>query len=155
MYHTGNVEGVGATLVDLMSFFSSPQRDDTLMREAGVTLDRALAPILVRLAMCGPLSVAGVAAEVGRDHTTVSRQLAKLEALGLIARQDDRPDRRLRTAALTVTGETVVSAITDARRRLLSKVLAGWSERDLEDLARLNRQLVDSLRTAERGERKG
>ena len=131
-----------------MSFFGSPQRDDTLLREAGVALDRALFPILVRLARSGPLSVAGLAAQVGRDHTTISRQLAKLESLELVQRPAAGADRRVRTAGLTVAGEDVVQAITAARRRLLSKALAGWSEADLASLAALNQRFVDALTEA-------
>ncbi len=84
MYHTRDIDDLAIALVDLMSFFSSPQRDDALLREAGVTLDRALFPLLVRLAMGGPLGVASLGTQVGRDHTTISRQLTKLEKMGLI-----------------------------------------------------------------------
>jgi hypothetical protein len=38
-----------------------------------------------------------------------------------------------------------VLAITDARRRLLSRALADWSATDLADLAALNRRFVDAL----------
>ena len=133
-----------------MSLFASPRRDDTLLREAGVKLDRALFPLLVRLAMGGPLSVAGLAAQVGRDHTTISRQLAKLETLGLVARPGAEPDGRVRTAALTAAGETVVAAIAAARRRSLSTALADWSEADRARLATLNRRFVDALGRAAR-----
>lgn len=121
-----------------MSFINSPRRDDVLLREAGVKLDRALFPLLVRLGRSGPISVAGLAAQVGRDHTTISRQLAKLQDLGLIARQDGAGDRRMRTARLSAAGEEIVEAITAARLRLLSRALAGWREADLTKLANLN-----------------
>ena len=150
MYHTRDIDELGAALIDLASFFSSPQRDDALLREAGVDLDRALFPILVRLGRCGPLSVAALAAQVGRDHTTLSRQLSKLDGLGLISRRQAGADRRVRTAALTAAGETVVQAITAARQRLLSKVLADWSEADRASLATLNRRFVVALGDAVR-----
>jgi DNA-binding MarR family transcriptional regulator len=145
VYHTRDIDGLVAALIDLMAFLASPQRDDVLLREAGVSLDRALFPLLIRLSAAGPVGVAALADQVGRDHTTISRQLAKLEALGLIARQDDASDRRIRIARLTAAGEAVVLAITDARRRLLSRALAEWSEADLADLATLNRRFVDAL----------
>ncbi|THD58709.1 MAG: MarR family transcriptional regulator [Phenylobacterium sp.] len=128
-----------------MSFLNSPRRDEVLLREAGVSLDRALFPLLVRLGARGPLSVAGLADQVGRDHTTLSRQLAKLEGLGLIARHGGEGDRRVRTAHLTAAGEAAVQAITAARRRLLSKALAGWDPADRARLAALNRRFVDAL----------
>jgi DNA-binding MarR family transcriptional regulator len=131
-----------------MSFLNSPQRDDVLLNEAGVDLDRALFPLLVRLDMSGPLSVAVLADQVGRDHTTVSRQLAKLERLGLISRQADGDDRRVRTASLTAAGDGIVRAITAARRRLLSRALADWSDADRASLAILNRRFVDALAQA-------
>ena len=150
MHHTRDVAGLAAALVELISFLNSPRRDDLLLDEAGVELDRALFPLLVRLGMAGPLSVAGLADQVGRDHTTISRQLAKLEGLGLILRQDGADDRRVRSARLTPAGEAVVQAISGARRRLLSRALAEWSETDLADLARLNRRFVDALAEAGR-----
>ena len=131
-----------------MSFLSSPRRDEVLLSEAGVDLDRALFPLLVRLAMSGPLSVAGLADQVGRDHTTISRQLAKLASLDLIARQEGGADKRVRTARLTAAGHTAVQAITGARRRLLSRALAEWSDTDRANLATLNRRFVDSLSDA-------
>jgi DNA-binding MarR family transcriptional regulator len=151
VHDTRDIEGLAGALVELIGFLNSPRRDDLLLNEAGVDLDRALFPLLVRLGMLGPLSVAGLADQVGRDHTTISRQLAKLEALGLIARRDGAADRRVRTARLTTAGEDVVQAISAARRRLLSRALADWSEADLADLARLNRRFVDALAEAGRG----
>jgi len=138
-------------MIELIGFLNSPRRDDTLLREAGVRLDRALFPLLVRLGMSGALSVGDLADQVGRDHTTVSRQLAKLEDLGLVARQAADADRRVKAAVLTAEGEAVVEAITAARRRLLTRALAGWTENDRTSLAVLNRRLVDSLVEAAEG----
>jgi len=154
MYDTRDIEGLVAALIDLMSFFNSPRRDDVLLREAGVSLDRALFPLLVRLAMFGPLSVAGLADQVGRDHTTISRQLSKLESLDLISRQGGS-DKRVRTATLTAAGDKIVHAITAARQRLLSRALADWSEIDLASLATLNRRFVDALAEGDTGIRVG
>jgi len=144
------IDQLAAALIDLIGFLNSPQRDDALLGEAGVDIDRALFPLLVRLDKTGPLSVAGLADQAGRDHTTISRQLAKLERLGLISRQGGG-DRRVRTADLTAAGDKVVRAISSARQRLLSRALAEWDETDLASLASLNRRFVDALRDAGRG----
>ena len=138
-------------MIKLIGFLNSPRRDDALLKEAGVSLDRALFPLLVRLGMSGALSVGDLADQVGRDHTTVSRQLAKLEEMGLVARQAADADRRVKAAALTVEGEAVVQAIAGARRRLLSRALADWSEDDRTRLADLNQRFVDSLVEAAEG----
>jgi DNA-binding MarR family transcriptional regulator len=137
MQNTRNVDRLGASLVDLISFLNSPQRDDALLREAGVRLDRALFPLLVGLGRKGPLSVAELADSVGRDRTTVSRQLAKLESLRLIARCATGGDRRRNAAQLTAGGRKIVHAISLARRRLLAKALADWNDADCGALAEL------------------
>jgi DNA-binding MarR family transcriptional regulator len=138
------LDALAGAMLDLLGFLNSPQRDDALLREAGVSLDRALFPLLVILGARGALGVAELADQVGRDHTTVSRQLAKLESLDLVARQEG-DDRRRRAAALTSAGKKIVRAITQARRRLLSKALAQWSEADRAALASLNRRFADAL----------
>ena len=150
MYNTDIIDGFAMSLVELIGFFSAPQRVELLLKEADVDLDRALFPLLVCLAMRGPLSVAGLSSQIGRDHTTISRQLSKLESLGLIARQSGADDKRVRTINLTPAGEDIAQAVTAARRRLLSRALAGWSEADLTDLARLNRRFLVTLTDAVR-----
>jgi DNA-binding MarR family transcriptional regulator len=124
---------------------NSPQRDDVLLREASVSLDRALFPLLVALGVRGRLCVAELADLVGRDYTTVSRQLAKLAVLKLIRRREDASDRRKTAAELTAAGGDIVRKIALARRRLLAKALAEWSEADTQALANLNRRFADTL----------
>lgn len=85
---------------------------------------------------------------MGRDHTTISRQLAKLERLSLIERQAEADDRRVRTATLTAGGHAIVAAIAAARQRLLSKALAAWPDTDRQALAVLSRRFVDALADA-------
>jgi DNA-binding MarR family transcriptional regulator len=149
--NTRDWDRLGAALVDLMSLFASPRRDDVLMREARISLDRALLPLLVRLGMQGPLGVAELADQVGRDRTTVSRQLAKLETLDLVERCDDDADRRRRAARLTEEGRTTTRAIVLARRRLLARALADWSAADREALADYVRRFADALIDFARG----
>jgi DNA-binding MarR family transcriptional regulator len=145
MHDTRNLDDLASALVDIVGFLNSPRRDDALLREAGVSLDRALFPLLVRLGLRGPLGVAELADQVGRDHTTVSRQLAKLESLHLIGRCEDAGDRRRRAAQLTDTGRAIVQAITLARQRLLSRALRDWRAADLSNLATLTRRFADTV----------
>lgn len=145
MYNTASIDTVARALVDLLGFFSSPQRVDLLLKEAGVVLDRALVPLLVGIATRGTLSVAALADQVGRDSTTVSRQIAKLEQLGLIAKIPGETDRRIRMVTLAPAGEALARSVAAARQRLLARALAAWSEDDLGDLGRLNAKFVESL----------
>jgi len=116
VHHTHNADGLAGALLDLVGILNSPRYDDILLREAGVAIDRALFPLLVCIGAAGSVSVVELAEQVGRDHSTVSRQTAKLETLGLVTRQKGQRDQRVREAALTTDGRRAVKAITAARR---------------------------------------
>jgi DNA-binding MarR family transcriptional regulator len=132
-------------LIDVVGFFNRPQNDAILLREASVSLDRALFPLLVLIQRRGPLRVGELADRVGRDYTTVSRQVAKLESLGLVARRPGKADRRVTEAVITEKGQAMSELLDAARVRLATIVLAHWSEQDLKDLTRLLRRFADNL----------
>ncbi|HXJ92846.1 MAG TPA: MarR family winged helix-turn-helix transcriptional regulator [Terriglobia bacterium] len=136
---------VHRALVDLVGLMNRPQRDSALLREAGVELDRALFPLLIAVEHKGPVGVVELGELVGRDYTTVSRQMAKLDSLGLIARRPSRSDNRVREAVITAKGSEVTAAIDAARQRLATQLFAKWSKRDLRYLARLMRRFADDL----------
>jgi DNA-binding MarR family transcriptional regulator len=146
MYDTRNVDAVAAALLELTGCLNSPRQDDILLREAGVSLDRALFPLLVRLSAVSAMSVAKLAEQVGRDPSTVSRQLAKLAQLGLVRRPAARDDLRVRDAAVTKAGLRTVAAITAARRRLLSELLGDWSPAEREVFPRLLQRLAARMK---------
>jgi DNA-binding MarR family transcriptional regulator len=132
-------------MVDLVGFMSRPQRDDTLIREAGIKLDRALFPLLVGIERYGPVGVVDLADGVGRDYTTVSRQVKKLEDLGLVQRRPSPSDGRVNEAVITSEGRTLTDALDRARLRLAAPILAKWTDKDLRALVRLMRRFVDDL----------
>lgn len=132
-------------LVDLTGWINRPQNDVILLREAGVSLDRALFPLLVLIQRRGPLGIGDLADRVGRDYTTVSRQVAKLDSLGLIRRRPGTTDRRVTETIVTAEGQAVSDLLDAARARLAEQSLASWDEQDLEDLTRLLRRFVDNL----------
>lgn len=133
------------SVVDLVALINLPQRDDVLLAEAGVTLDRALFPLLVGIERFGPIGVVDLADRAGRDHSTVSRQVAKLAELDLVERRPSAADRRVKEARITGAGRRVIEALDAARHRLTEPVFAGWSDGDLLDLERLVRRYVDDL----------
>jgi DNA-binding MarR family transcriptional regulator len=134
-------------LVDLMGLMNRPQRDSALLREAGVSLDRALFPLLIVVERKGPVGVVELGDFAGRDYTTVSRQIAKLDSLGLVSRRPSKADNRVREAVITAKGRRVTSAIDAARERLASVLFAKWSQRDVQDLTRLMRRFADDLQS--------
>lgn len=133
------------TLIDLVGFMNRPQRDTALIQEAGISLDRALFPLLMGIQRHGPVGIVELAELAGRDYTTVSRQVAKLERLGLITRQSSKADKRIRAAVISAKGREMAAALDQARERLATEVLANWTKKDLQDLVRLMRRFADDL----------
>ena len=124
-------------LVEITIAMNRPQRDEALIQEAGLSLDKALFKLLVAIERLGPVGVVELAERMGLDHSTVSRQVSKLESLGLITRQPSVTDGRVREAVLTKTGRTMTAKIDEARQRMLSEILETWEDKDVADLVRL------------------
>ncbi len=143
-----DLRDIHLAMMDLAGFLNRPQADDMLIREAGITLDRALFPLLVRIERKGPIGVVELADLAGRDHSVVSRQVAKLESLGLVERRAGATDRRVREAVVTDKGRELTDALDAARQRLAGPRLAAWSAQDRKDLARLLRKFVDEASAA-------
>jgi len=133
-----------AAIVDLVILMNRPQNDDILLKEAGLSLDRALFPLLVGIARFGPIGVVALADGAGRDHTTVSRQVAKLVELGLVEKRPGA-DARVHEAVITKKGRRMTDALAAARERLAAPVLAEWNEKDFETLVRLLRRFVKDI----------
>jgi DNA-binding MarR family transcriptional regulator len=145
MRHTHDIDAIAAALMDLIGIINSPRQDDVLLAAAGVALPRALFPLLVRIGASGAIGVTLLAEQVGRDHSTISRQVAQLETLGLVKRRANAQDSRINEAAISDRGKETVARITKARRKLLGNLLSGWSEKECRELARLNQKLADAM----------
>lgn len=132
-------------LLTIVSVMNRPQRDELLIREAGIPLDRALFPLLVGIERLGPIGVVDLADRAGRDHTTVSRQVARLESLGLVDRRESAADRRVREAVATDKGKATVALVDAARERLGRAVFESWDTEEFDTLVRLMGKLADAL----------
>ena len=138
------IRALHGALIDIVSVMNSPQRDEMMVRKAGISLDRALFPLLVGIERLGPIGVVDLADRVGRDYTTVSRQVAKLESLGLVKRQAGA-DRRIRHAMVTAKGKAMTDAVDTARERIGRAIFAAWDARDVDELVRLMRKFADAV----------
>jgi DNA-binding MarR family transcriptional regulator len=132
-------------MISLVSVMNRPQNDEALIREAGIKLDRALFPPLVLVERLGPIGVVDLAERVGRDYTTVSRQVAKLESLGLVRRQAQPGDRRVRESVITDEGRVMTGMLDAARFRMAEQVFEDWDRKDFDDLVRLMRRFTDAI----------
>ena len=133
-------------LLDIVGVMNRPRRDEALIRQAEISLDRALFPLLVGVERFGPIGVVELADRAGRDYTTVSRQVARLEALGLVARQDNVADRRVREAVVTPKGKAMTGRLDAARARIGRAIFRRWDAADVENLVRLTRKFADAVK---------
>src|SRR3546814_6525731 len=107
-----------------------------MLEMAGLTFERALFPLLVLVERLGPIGVVDLAGRVGRDYTTVSRQVARLEELELVSRRASPTDRRVREAVITPQGKTATDAVDAARERMSLMLFKTWSRSDFDELLR-------------------
>ena len=133
-------------LLDIVSAINRPQRDEALIKAAGIPLDRALFPLLVGIARFGPIGVVEMSDRVGRDYTTVSRQIAKLESLGLVRRRGSARDARVREAVVTAKGRAMTARVDEARERIGRAIFATWDAKDFDALVRLMGRFADDLK---------
>jgi DNA-binding MarR family transcriptional regulator len=145
--HIGKqIRNLHGSLLDIVSLINRPQLDEVLIQEAAIPLERALFPLLVVIDKFGPIGVVDLADRVGRDYTTVSRQIAKLESLGLVERKADAKDRRIRETAISAKGKLMTRAVDAARERLGRRVFETWDPRDFDELVRLMRKFADAIK---------
>ncbi len=149
-----NIRQFYDALFDLIGLINQPQRDRALLQEAGVSLDRALFPLLVVIGRRDAVGIMELADLIGRDHTTVSRQVATLGRLGLVARHAGTNDGRERKVVATQEGLAIVSALDAARERLVQPILVQWEEQDWKIFVSLLRRFADDALalTANRGD---
>jgi DNA-binding MarR family transcriptional regulator len=147
--HIGKqIRHLHGSLLDIVSLINRPQLDEVLIQEAAIPLERALFPLLVVIDKFGPIGVVDLADRVGRDYTTVSRQIAKLESLNLVERRAGAADRRIRETAISPKGKAMTRAVDTARERLGRRVFETWDPRDFDELVRLMRKFADAIKDA-------
>jgi len=87
------------------------------------------------------LRMSQLAEYVGTTPPTVTKIVRELEDRGLVTRRPDDDDGRASILSLTDKGRQVAESIGHARLEDLGRVIAGWSEADLERFVSLFEQL--------------
>lgn len=116
--------------------------------EAACGVDRAGYLLLRTLEKIGPASINTIAAAVGLDGSTVTRQVAAMKELGLVERQTNPGDRRSCIISPTEDGRTVMRQMRRQRRSNLDAVTSDWTDDDRTALGRLLTKLNDSITRA-------
>lgn len=136
---------LASAFADLTANLNQPQLHNRVLEEARVSLDAALARLLLKIDRNGPIGVVELGDLVGRDHTTISRQVGKLVELGLVERQASERDRRVSQAVATAKGSRMARALAAAHARLVLPAFDAWSDHDFAEITRLMRRLANDV----------
>lgn len=132
-------------LTTVVRFANLPRVRERWSAPAGVALDASGYPILLLLEAQGPERLSDQAAHLGVDPSTLSRQVDKLERLGLVERQADPRDQRAVMVVLTVAGRRICRKLKATRRASIEEVLEGWTDAERELFAELIDRLASRL----------
>nr|WP_229924571.1 MarR family transcriptional regulator [Streptomyces sulfonofaciens] len=90
------------------------------------SMDRAAYLLLNRLDNEGPMGVKALAASMGIDSSTVTRQVAPLVDTGLVKRTSHPEDGRAVVLELSPRGHARLDEVRSSRRELMAQLTGDW-----------------------------
>ena len=138
------------SLFQIVNFFNDPRHDTTLLKKAGIKDDKNLLPIIVRVGVSQTISVGDLANQLGKNHSSTSRQIDKFEKQGLLVSSYNDNDRRIRQVALTEKGAELLQLIERTRYELLDDIFSQITEDELKGIANSLNLLATTLTRADK-----
>ncbi|MGW3631320.1 MarR family winged helix-turn-helix transcriptional regulator [Streptomyces sp. NPDC005122] len=96
------------------------------------SMDRAAYLLLNRLDKEGPMGVKALAASMGIDSSTVTRQVAPLVDTGLVKRTSHPEDGRAVVLQLSPRGHARLEEVRSSRRQLMAELTDDWEPQERE-----------------------
>src|SRR5919106_3633202 len=96
------------------------------------SMDRAAYLLLNRLDQEGPMGVKALAASMGIDSSTVTRQVAPLVDTGLVKRTSHPDDGRAVVLQLSPRGAARLEEVRSSRRELMALLTHDWAPEERE-----------------------
>ena len=82
------------------------------------------------------LSMKEVAERIGRDKSTVTALVNKLEAAGYVTREKDLDDNRVTYLCLTAQGKSLEQDFDEISEKLISRAFHGFSQGEQENMVK-------------------
>ncbi|MEV7197081.1 MarR family transcriptional regulator [Streptomyces sp. NPDC093510] len=101
------------------------------------SMDRAAYLLLNRLDKEGPMGVKALAASMGIDSSTVTRQVAPLVDTGLVKRTSHPEDGRAVVLQLSPRGQARLDEVRSSRRELMAELTQDWDPEERESFCAL------------------
>ncbi|KQX58953.1 MULTISPECIES: MarR family transcriptional regulator [unclassified Streptomyces] len=115
------------------------------------SMDRAAYLLLNRLDQEGPMGVKALAAGMGIDSSTVTRQVAPLVDTGLVKRTSHPEDGRAVVLQLSQRGLARLEEVRSSRRQLMVEVTEGWTPEEREAFCTLLTRFNTALSARQSG----
>jgi DNA-binding MarR family transcriptional regulator len=112
-------------------------------------LDRASYLAARTLEATGPISLKDLAARLGVDASTMTRQIATMENAGLLHRYADPDDGRVSLIELSPAGRRKMRTVQRARRERIHDLFAGWTKREQREFGQLLGMFNDAVSATE------
>ncbi|MEU6081416.1 MarR family transcriptional regulator [Streptomyces sp. NPDC047108] len=109
------------------------------------SMDRAAYLLLNRLDREGPMGVKALAAGMGIDSSTVTRQVAPLVDTGLVKRTSHPEDGRAVVLQLSARGKARLDEVRSSRRQLMELLTEDWADEERESFCDLLTRFNDAL----------
>ncbi|WP_249010630.1 MarR family winged helix-turn-helix transcriptional regulator [Conexibacter sp. DBS9H8] len=141
-------QGETALLEEMLALVRGIDRvhsSGTLIDRSGIRLERGLHPVVMTIAKLEPVRTGELAQALALKSSTVSRHLARLEALDLVRRIADPDDKRASLLTLSPGGRRTHARLNNAWAEILSEQLNTAGSEDADAIATHLHQLVAAL----------
>lgn len=91
------------------------------------------------------MTMAEIANKIGRDKSTVTALVNKLEKLGYVVKERDTLDTRVVYVSLTIKGQELEPIFEAISAKILGTFYHGIIESDKEDFARILKKIYDNF----------
>lgn len=133
------------SLVSIVSFFNRTDRDRAFVKAAGINLEATSFQLFVTIGRMQPTNVSDLANMLGKSHSSVSRQIDKLEQKKLVETRDSEKDARIRTVELSKQGQEITEVINQTRLKEVDAVLSKWTDDEKQQLVADLEHLANTL----------
>ena len=121
-------------------------------QSGGLPLDPSAYGIMCQLADQGPQRISVLCTTFGLDSSTLTPQVRALERTGMVFRTRDPSDGRSWIVDLSAAGRTTLREVRRHRRANLRRLIAHWTEADVDEFARLLEAFNSAMgRSADQG----
>jgi DNA-binding MarR family transcriptional regulator len=140
------VGDVESALHSLTQSLKQVRLHEYVLDKARVDVDRAgVALLYVLYVENANLRMTDLAEQLQIEAPAVTRKAQQLEQAGLVSRAPDPNDGRASRVQLTALGRRTINRILQIRREWVTTLLAGWTEENQVEFARLIRLFTNNL----------